>query len=466
MKIQKKNSHDERRLLIALITDTTALSMLAGEWEMLDNPFASRYANLIGDWCVKHYRKYQQAPGRHIQDIFYRWHMGRSRDEATVNAIDTLLMSLSDEYDQTQHNSQFAVDQLNHHFNMVRLSRLVEDVQEQLETGGTAAALDTVAKWRQVEMGLGSGIDPLTDDAAIKAVFSETSDTLIRYPGALGEFFADRLQRDAFVSFLAPEKRGKTWWLWDVAYRALRARCKVAFFEVGDMSQNQIMRRFMIRFANQPWKASRVLYPVSLERGDAGVTVTHEERVFDRDLDYPTAKQACQGFLTTRLRASDDHSYFKLSVHPNSSLSVNGLRGVLTTWEQQSGWTPDVVVIDYADILAPLNPRADFRHQVNETWQHLRALSQERHCLLVTATQAAARSYGAELLSRNHFSEDKRKLAHVTLMVGINTTPSERSEQRSRLNCVVEREELWGESRCVHTAGCFAVGNPAVKSCW
>ena len=69
-------------------------------------------------------------------------------------------------------------------------------------------------------------------------------------------------------------------------------------------------------------------------------------------------------------------------------------------------------------------------NQINTTWKQLRALSQDRHCLVVTATQANAGSYTREApMDRRSFSEDKRKLAHAT---GISTSRLQEFEQGTR----------------------------------
>jgi hypothetical protein len=73
-------------------------------------------------------------------------------------------------------------------------------------------------------------------------------------------------------------------------------------------------------------------------------------------------------------------------------------------------------------------------------------------------------SYKEDLIGREHFSEDKRKMAHVTGMVGINQTRREKERGVYRLNWVVLREGEFIEEHCVHVAGCLGLANPAMKS--
>jgi hypothetical protein len=135
-------------------------------------------------------------------------------------------------------------------------------------------------------------------------------------------------------------------------------------------------------------------------------------------------------------------------------------------WERQDGFVPDVVAVDYADILAPDKDteKFDFRNQSNITWQRLRSLSQERHCLVLTATQAAASAYGKETLAMSDFSEDKRKFAHVTSMFGLNRTSREKALGIMRMNQLTLRDSFSDESNFVTVLQCLERGRPIIGS--
>jgi hypothetical protein len=155
---------------------------------------------------------------------------------------------------------------------------------------------------------------------------------------------------------------------------------------------------------------------------------------------------------------------FKLSVHPSDQLSVSGLKIILDNWEAFEGFVPDVIVVDYADNLAPESRKEEFRHQQNQTWKMLRGLSLERHCLVVTATQASAASYDTVSLSMKHFSEDKRKFAHVTGMFGLNQTAAEKRAGLMRINTIVMRESEFHVDEEVHVAQSLKTGQPMLFS--
>jgi replicative DNA helicase len=154
----------------------------------------------------------------------------------------------------------------------------------------------------------------------------------------------------------------------------------------------------------------------------------------------------------------------RVSSHPNNSISARDIRATLDTWEHFDGFIPDVVVIDYADILAPIDNRKEHRHQQNETWQTLRGLSQERHCLVITATQADADSYDRHHLSLNNFSEDKRKYGHVTAMLALNQTQEEKATGIMRIGVLLAREGEVDARSEVAILQCLRAGQPCLAS--
>jgi hypothetical protein len=180
-------------------------------------------------------------------------------------------------------------------------------------------------------------------------------------------------------------------------------------------------------------------------------------------MSFQQAKLGCEEILRSKVKSKQP--MLRLSTHPNDTINVQGIRAILRNWERQ-GWEPDVVICDYADVLAAPTGVTEPREQINKTWKQLRALSQSLHCLVVTATQADASSYDKPTLTRKNFSDDKRKLSHVTGMVGINSTHDERLSGIRRLNWIVIRDSDLLEGTMVHVAGCVAFCHPTMKSCW
>jgi len=224
------------------------------------------------------------------------------------------------------------------------------------------------------------------------------------------------------------------------------------------------MRRLMVRTAKQSLYPKKIKYPIRIgKKGSGNTEVRRKIKDIKNKLSWRDAKRACKKIMKSRIKSKD--SYFRLSCHPNSTLSVRSIQSVLQNWIRDD-WVPDIVIIDYADILDMNYQGLEGRDRINETWKRLRSLSQIFHCLVVTGSQTDAGAYKKEVITRDNFSEDKRKLAHVTGMIGLNVTEKEKERGITRLNWVVLREKAFGVYKCVHVAGCLDVANPAIKSCW
>jgi hypothetical protein len=464
MKVERVDGGERERLIcVGMIVDQVVLAKLAAGWN--GDLFLSPWANRIGSWCVEYFESYGKPPGKAIQSIYEAWASDNSDDDS-AKIVGRFLQTLSGEYQRLKKElvPQYVLDTAGKHFNRVKLIRTRDAMTGFLEMNQTEKAEKLVNDYHRVEVGGGSWIDPLTDESALESAFVSKQEPLIVYPEALGNFFGEALERDAFVGIQAPEKTGKSWMLQDMAWRAMQQGRKVAYFEVGDMSQNQIMRRLMVRAAKRPWKAETIKYPTFLQTKpeEPFGFPDFEEKEFKSVLSLATAKAALAKIVAKDPKRK---GLFRMSCHPNSTISILGVRAILQGWVRE-GWIPDVVLIDYADILAPVAGFKDSRDSINATWKHCRGLSQSLHCLVVTATQADAGASDVETQSRSNFSEDKRKYSHVTGMVAINQTTIEKERQLMRLNWLVLREGEYVATKCCHTVGCLAISNPFVKSSW
>ena len=158
---------------------------------------------------------------------------------------------------------------------------------------------------------------------------------------------------------------------------------------------------------------------------------------------------------------------FKLSSHPTKTLKVSEIDTILDLWEREDGFVADMILIDYADSLAP-ESNIEFRHQENDKWMRMRALSQKRHALVITPTQADADSYKKNTLQLGNFSEDKRKYAHVTAMYGLSQDAKGREKRLGimRINEILIREGDSLESNQVYVLQNLSRGQFAMSSYW
>jgi hypothetical protein len=454
MKTKKYEGADTRRVLAAMATNDIVCARIAGQW-VDEGLFGAAWADLVGALIIKHYRKYQKAPGNRMVRLYERWADTTQSDDKTVAAIEKFLFDLSDASDEIDHdNPQYLFDLAADVFNKARVEREIEQAKIDLDRGRIADAAARIAL-PPVNLGTGAYADLVDDVSVWEQAFSASRQrALVRYRGVLGRFIGDAFMRGTFHAFMAGEKVGKTAYLIDLLYRAARAGNNVAFFDAGDSIEEEIVERLALRASGLPKRSGMYTIPTEWVEGDE-LPIFHDvelKRVAAIDA-YRTFRRVCRGRNSVRL-----------SCHPSGTLSVADIAGQLSAWARD-GWRPDVTLVDYADILAPPKGIRDKLEQIDETWLQLRRLSQKLRVLLVTATQVSATAYGMDgLLSQKHFQGRRTKFAHVNGMIGINVSSDEKRLGMGRLNWVVRRGAKYNDKDFVRFAGSRDLESPIIFS--
>lgn len=508
-KKRKVDNDIERRIVAGMIVSDHFLRAIAPLYddELIEVPAV----RTVAQWCLDYYEQFEKAPGEDIQDIFAS-HERDSLDPQRADLIRELLADISSEHDQSKFNSDYLIDRTVKRLRKQSLKHISEDIAAAISHGALDDAEHMIASFSPAGLGSRTFVDPIGDELAITEAFEDTQEPLFRMRGALGALIDPQLYRESFIGILGPEKRGKTTWLIEFAMKAVTQKCRVAFFGVGDMSKNQMIRRIQIYVARRNFRARYCgdkLFPVLdcfYNRGDE-CGLKHRENRVALGLDFfddeengdgdskkkkkrrnPTPNEICQqaekvGYkpctackTTRRLPFTKPETWepvvhyerrtvkqlsiteainiskkfkrqkmkageIRLECQPNDTVSVTWIDQQLDIWEKE-GFVPDVILVDYADILIPEQGSPnEFRHQENNKWKALRRLSQRRKACVITATQADAESYDTTTLGLKNFSEDKRKYGHVTAMLTLNQTPKEKREGIMRIGVLLARDD-------------------------
>ena len=514
----------ERRIIAGLIVSKDFLDRIRRSWDssLLESP----ELRMIADWCIDYYDRYGKAPDNNIESIYMKSLKDNFLSKSDAQYIETLLSDLSDEYGRgPQFNSDYLYDQTINYLKAKELEQFSREVQALTDAGKVEEAENLMRNFSpKTTEGMTTGLDLSSEEALerLEKAFTDSNTGLISYPGALGDMWNGQLVRGGFVSFLAPEKRGKTFMLLELAMRAVRQRSHVAFFEAGDMTESQILRRIASYMTRTPLndRDRERFVPVgdcilnqidecdrSDRNCDHGIFDTTYDKIIQED---EIAKHINRDGLTARYRDCPEYEpcksrtcdqrigsvwlkkisnsrtlsvdqaknrwkdffgryrkRFKLANYPAGTLTITEMRRCLDEWERYEGFVPDVIVVDYADLMSAEDGEVnEFRHRQDHIWKGLRGLSQERHVLALTATQASADSYNKGNLSISHFSEDKRKVAHVTAQYGLNQDPKGREKKLGllRINEIVVREGDFSEFNQVYILQDLAAGRPFLES--
>lgn len=463
MQVTGYDGGEERVAIAAICLNDEVLaksaSLLSG------SPFSSKHGNLIASWCLKFYEQYSRAPGvAGLTAIHSEW-AGHTGSRADGEAVAKLLQSLPN---ALEISVEYSVDLISKCVLKAKMKAYVDNIQGALSQGKleTAAQLFESFERPAVRENGADGVFLLEQLADVEDVLSETnSGSLIRFPErlkAMSEFFGPTLCRDGFVAFVAPEKGGKSTHLAALCYLGVVQGLRVAYFNLGDLSERQYRKRFYTPFVRRPAVPSMYRIPKSLKYEDKEPKVEFMQRYEDSGYTAEDVRGAL------KKNQGDDTKRFRLITSPAGRMTIYDIRHHIVKWAKD-GWVPDIIAIDYADILGAIPGVKEKKDFIDISWREMRAISTEFHTLVLTATQSNKDGYSAWTLGMENFSGGKEKNAHVTGMVGLNMTQTERRMQTCRMNWVALREadymtQLPGQ--IIGVSGCTLVGHPHIISTW
>ena len=128
---------------------------------------------------------------------------------------------------------------------------------------------------------------------------------------------------------------------------------------------------------------------------------------------------------------------------PTNSLTVDGLRAYLESLKLMQGFVPDIILVDYADLLH--KSRENLRLELQGIYEELRRLAVEENVAVATATQANRQAESARHVSLEHLAEDYAKAAISDKIVTFSQTQQEYMLGLARLfvaKCRSERQNF------------------------
>ena len=118
---------------------------------------------------------------------------------------------------------------------------------------------------------------------------------------------------------------------------------------------------------------------------------------------------------------------------PTNGASVQTLRSYLRRLKAMKNFTPDMLVVDYADLLRPSRNFENIRHELEATYKDLRGLAQELDLVLVTADQTNRGGLDQEVVTLSSIAECYGKATVCDLILTISRRIADRTAHTGRL---------------------------------
>ena len=118
--------------------------------------------------------------------------------------------------------------------------------------------------------------------------------------------------------------------------------------------------------------------------------------------------------------------------YPTKSASTNTIRAHLSRLVKR-GITPGMVIVDYADLLKPVQVRKEKREELGSIYEELRALSTEFQCPIWTASQTNRSGLSAEVITMEQISEAFNKCFVADFILSVSRTIEDKQNNQGKI---------------------------------
>jgi len=123
----------------------------------------------------------------------------------------------------------------------------------------------------------------------------------------------------------------------------------------------------------------------------------------------------------------------------SNECTVRDIGSYLHMLKNVHGFTPQLVLVDYADLLRPSSSTKERRFELEYIVRELRQVAVDYNCAVWTASQTGKQSFLASVIRLNDVSECVAKVQIADVVVGICQTDNEKRHQMLRLALLKNR---------------------------
>ena len=488
----------EKKIIIGLITSKKFCADIV---QIVDKDFFQiEYAKVVAEWAVDFYKKYKEPIGKAIEDVFKTERS--DLDEDTVALIGTFLANISSEYETDGFNADYYADSTREYFRIRSMDLLFEKGKSALSAKNPGLAETLIREHSKIREKTTDIFNPLDPDEIKK--HDPESERLFRMRGAVGQLYG-HFCRKWLVALSAPEKRGKSFFLDEIAMEALSNKLKVVMviFEMGKTAKKQ---RIYSRITGLPEDdLADVVFPIfDCEHNQFGtcknknrknreilINEDGEKPEFDRESKYKTCticrdkkrydKYSMEYWFesqgpTRRARTKDIlkkasdirrlfGDNFRIIKFPAYSANFDDVEAAIDDLEQSEGFVADVYLFDYFDIMGKEKGRfMSDREPINATWARGSAFAQIKNACVFTADQPRKAARQKQSMDTDDTSEDKRKDAHLDVRIALNRTAKEKEDGVMRTSILFHRHIKFNERREVIILQCLDLAQSFLDS--
>lgn len=376
---------------------------------------------------------YNEPPRDHVGDLLEDLISDESKSRIYVDVLENIVSS------ENTISPKYSLDRLDWFVREQHLKSGILEAAEILQSEGepdleqAEAILVNRMKRRVDVFDIGSS---LKSKEAVRSAFVE--DDLSCFPTGIPSLDGRGLGpiRSGLHLFIAPPKAGKSTWAVNLGRQSLLQGNRVLVVTL-EMRESLYMRRFIQNLCGMTKRQSSVVVP-RFQTNSLGKIediffreVKVKNTLFDGKADE-VAEQKID-------RWKDKRKNLIIKQFPTDQLTVRGLAAYLDRLEDVEGFIPDLVFVDYADLMETDN--ANLRVSLGGIYKSLRGLAMERDIAIATASQVNRVGAKSNRSDVTDVAEDFSKIATADCILGYNQTEIERKMGLARILVAAARND-------------------------
>ncbi len=374
----------------------------------------------IAQQAFDYWDKYQEPLGDHFLDIIEAIKKDQPKDTEIYDRIYESLLSI-----RSGIQPRYVIDQAKLFVRRQQLKQGVLNAVECIERDDLDEADRVLTESMKNTIDLFNPGVLLTDSNKSLAFLTREEDEAV--PTGIDQLDSRSLGpgRGELHLFIALPGRGKTWWLTNLGKQAVKhgLSCVHVTLEISEDITCQ-------RYVQALWAVTKRVQDITVmtfDRDKQGSLISIDPKVIqdsrafkDPDIEKWLYKQV------NKLRAR-----LVIKQFPTGALTIRELEGYLDTLEIALNLKPDLLLVDYADLMS-VNPD-NLRISLGKLYVDLRGLAVKRNIAVATASQANRAAEKKKTIQGSNVGEDFSKIACADKVITYSQTEAEEKLNLARL---------------------------------
>lgn len=400
------------------------------------NLFGGPY-RLIAARCYSYIDSFKVPPKDHLADLMSdKLSSDTSEAQLYADIIDSIHAAISGI------NTDYVINQLELFIRRQSLRTIAVDLTKALQRD-TEESLEEADKLiRQASHQALQLFDPgtqLSDKAKALNFLDTTSESFPTGIDELDKRGFGPTRKELWLA-IGNTKFGKSWLLIHLAKMSLMHRLKVCHITL-EMSEGRCSQRYFQALFSVA-KREEVLRTTKFKRDSLGHIIGFDDVSLSPKftLQDPEIRKKLEKVIDKWAIRQLGNIYIKQ--FPTGTLTVSQLRAYLENLEATQKFTPDLLIIDYPDLMKL--DKNNFRLSLDEVYKDLRGIAVERNLALAVVSQSNRSAAKAKTVSGDNVSEAYSKIAHADCAITMSSTKAERQLGLARLLVTAGRNDADG----------------------